>query len=37
MRHKKMNAKFGISTQMLFKKVMSYSHLIQKVFFYWSV
>jgi len=28
-----MNSKPGISTQKLPKKVMSYSHLIQKVFF----
>jgi len=32
--HKKMNAKFGISTQMLSKKVMSYSRFIQRVYFF---
>jgi len=30
--NKKTNAKFGISTQMLYKKVMSYPRLKQKVF-----
>jgi len=32
-----MNAKSVISTQELSKKVMSHSHLIQKVFFCWPV
>jgi len=34
---KEMKAKFGISTEILSKKVMSYPRLKQKVFFRWTV